>query len=281
MKFDLHKTFPYPVLRPGSDDYEESEFQGDVDIVIRKTEEEGENVADFRFQCVTSSEDLSAFIKEGKAFYVAVVSCRSTYLRISEQSSNSDFALSIPATHIRDEVKIDFFIVAADDIEDFSPQDLNSEYEGQSFSLSPGNVLAQDEPRIFYFDRELIKPVSSVFDIVVNDELEDGIWHLDLNSDRVKIVVSRVTKESLDFARASKEHRATLINSIYFAAVLYCISSMQSYPDDYSSYRWSDIFRKQAFNQGLDIDNQESYRLAQALLKRPLQLLTTYVFVDG
>ncbi|RFF26709.1 hypothetical protein DZK25_11625 [Wenzhouxiangella sp. 15181] len=186
----------------------------------------------------------------------------------------------VPASDIRDEVKVDFFIVATDTVDQFSPSDVNPEYGSSTFSLEPGNVLAQDEPYVFYFDRELIKPVSSVFDIVVNEQLEDGAWQLDLNSDRVKISVSRATKESLDFARASKEHRATLINSLYFAAVLYCVDSIQNSPEDYVSYRWCEVFRKQAHNQGLDLEKQESYILAQALLKNPLNLLTNYVFVD-
>jgi len=36
MKFDKNKAFPYPVLRPYSDDYNDVEFQATVEFIISK-----------------------------------------------------------------------------------------------------------------------------------------------------------------------------------------------------------------------------------------------------
>ncbi len=36
MKFDKNKAFPYPVLRPYSDDYKDVEFQATVEFTVGK-----------------------------------------------------------------------------------------------------------------------------------------------------------------------------------------------------------------------------------------------------
>ena len=38
MKFDRNKTFPYPVLRPYSDDYVDGDFQALADAKVRQTQ---------------------------------------------------------------------------------------------------------------------------------------------------------------------------------------------------------------------------------------------------
>jgi hypothetical protein len=75
MKFDKHKAFPYPVLRPGSDDYSDVEFQVMVDFTIS-----GHSVtANVMF--ANSCEEIAHQIETGKAAYVCVISCRDTYIQ--------------------------------------------------------------------------------------------------------------------------------------------------------------------------------------------------------
>jgi len=274
MKFDLQKSFPYPVLRPYSDDYQDSEFQVDVAVGTQDGE------IRVRTTHVTSSESILQLIEEKAAKYVTVISCRDTYLRIAEVSSLAVAEVSISAKKLRGEVAIDCFVVAVTDIPGYRPEDLNSEYGDGSFKIEAGSVLAQEETHVFYFDRELLKPVSSVFDIVVQEQMEPGRWSIDFNADRVRIGMSRETKATVDLARSSKEHRAVLINSLYFSAVMSCLEAMKSSPDDVRSYRWFEVFDHQIQDAGLDLEAQETYFLAQELLRKPMLLLMNYVFKD-
>ena len=75
MKFDRNKTFPYPVLRPFSDDYIDGEFQTSVEFLSN----EGEVILAISFRI--SSNELVEQIKLGKAKFIALVSCRETYFR--------------------------------------------------------------------------------------------------------------------------------------------------------------------------------------------------------
>ena len=70
MKFDKYKAFPYPVLRPESDDYKEVEFQAIVDFSIA----EGPIKSSIGF--ALSSEEIKKEIQKGNAEYVCMISCR-------------------------------------------------------------------------------------------------------------------------------------------------------------------------------------------------------------
>ena len=75
MKFDRNKTFPYPVLRPFSDDYVDVEFQTNVDF----SSSEGAVTTDISYR--VSSAELIEQVKNGNAKFVSIVSCRETYFR--------------------------------------------------------------------------------------------------------------------------------------------------------------------------------------------------------
>ena len=75
MKFDRNKTFPYPVLRPFSDDYIDGEFQANVDF----SSSEGVVTVDISYRA--SSPELIQEIRTGTAKFISIVSCRETYFR--------------------------------------------------------------------------------------------------------------------------------------------------------------------------------------------------------
>ena len=75
MKFDKNKAFPYPVLRPYSDDYNDVEFQATVEFLVSKDK----ITATVGF--AVSSEEIGEEIDKDAAEYVALISCRDTYFQ--------------------------------------------------------------------------------------------------------------------------------------------------------------------------------------------------------
>ena len=182
MKFDRSKAFPYPVLRPYSDDYNDVEFQALAEFTI--------DTKEMRVSCryVTSSEELLRQVEAGNACFVSVISCRETYFRKVIKSALSEISLSLDPDVLRGEVLVDSYIVAIKDIVGFKSPDINSEFGDSNFDFSPGQVLAQEEPHVIYVDRDLYKPISSVFELVRNDALKMAEWRVALDQDQVQIV---------------------------------------------------------------------------------------------
>lgn len=274
MKFDKNKAFPYPVLRPYCDDYVDVEFQTTVEFTVEK-------------DCITvdiayaiSSDELLAEIDNGKAKYVSVVSCRDTYFRQVLSSSNSAITSKFEAGSLRGEVRVDPYIVVVADITGFKSPDINPEFGQVAFSFTPGDVLAQDETQIFYIDRDLFKPVTSVFDLVKNDLLSGGEWKVGLEEDHVQIEVSSQMKASIDGARNSKINQVILLNSLYFSAVVQALQKLKEGEAAFEEKRWAKVLSMQLHNAGWDLDLHDPYVLAQRLMKYPLTLLDTYAFKE-
>lgn len=271
MKFDRNKAFPYPVLRPYSDDYVDVEFQTTVDFAIS-----GESI-DANISFALSSDEIHNEIDKGNAAFVCIVSCRDTYFRKVLRTGNGKIEHQFDPGSMRGEVRVDPYIVALKDIDGFTSPDINPEFGKNSFSFTPGDVLAQDETQVFYIDRDLFKPLTSVFDLVKSESLSGGEWKVSIEEDHVQIEVSPQMKESIDNARNDKPKQVVLLNSLYYPAVIQALQCLKESAGDYEEKRWAKVIKMQLHNAGWALEKHEPYLLAQRLMKHPMVILETYV----
>lgn len=274
MKFDSQKAYPYPVLRPYSDDFMDVEFQSTVDLALGKDKGILMAKIDFALSC----KEIEREIENQKAAYIMVFACRNTYFRKTFVSFSNTLELELELRHLRDEVTAEPYIVALQNINLFKSPDINPEFGQGPFSYKPGQLLAQDEPQSFYIDREVFKPITSVFDLVKKDNLIGAEWSVNFDNDHVQIEVSPDMKEKIDSARNVTANRAILVNSIYFGAVMQAIQNLKENSSDFEEYRWAEVVYRKAHNMGIDIKHHEAYNSAQRFMNFPLSLLNTYVF---
>ena len=279
MRYDRQKAFPYPVLRPQSDDYVDSEFQTTADFTINNGCDEIKVEISFALSC---AEIVSA-IKGGLAEYAAVISCRDTFFRYIINTEEAKNIAKISTGLLRGEVRVESYVVVKKDIASYESPDINSEFGGGTFTFSPGDILAQDEPQVFYIDRDLFKPVTSVFDLVKKDALSGAEWRLGYELDHIQIEVSPAMKEKIDNARNDPKNRVILLNSIYFAAVMQAVQKLKESlsSGEYEACSWAQVIQKQAHNKGVDITIHDAYLIAERLMQYPLALLETQVFKGG
>jgi hypothetical protein len=274
MKFDRYKAFPYPVLRPYSDDYVDAEFQALAEFVIDET--------GIRIQCSyqTSSIELQQLITLGHAKYVSIVSCRETYFRRVFTTDQLSLEALLDADSLKGEVVVDAYIVASKGIKNFGSPDINSEFGKKRFDFKPGEILAQDETQAIYVDRDLFRPVSSVIHLVKNETLSGGEWRVSLEQDHIRIEVSGPMKESIDNSRSSNVGKSVLINSLYFSTVVHAISRLKE-GDALEDMKWAKVMKMQIHNHHLELESTDAYVIAQKLMKHPLSVLHTYVFAKA
>ncbi|HLG99800.1 MAG TPA: hypothetical protein VKX49_26055 [Bryobacteraceae bacterium] len=277
MQFDAQRAFPYPVLRPDINDYTDGEFQVLVDFAHP---DDGSNIH-LEVQFALSVEEIADAVARGDAKFVVVVSCRDTYFRRPLETTQSSLAETFLAGDLRGEVQVYPYIVADKNISGFSCPLINVEFGLGPFSFEKGSVLAVDEPKAVYIDRDCFRPITSVFELVKNENINGPEWHVDFSGDRVRISVSPPLKEKIDKFRNSSKNRAILINSIYFAAVMQCVDHLRDDQGEYDDRRWAQIMRQQCHNLNIDIKDHDEYMIAERLLKFPLGLLDTYVFQES
>jgi len=271
MKFDRSKTFPYPVLRPYSDDYIDGEFQAITEFAIDDTS------ISVKCSYQTSSIELLRLVELGCAKFASIISCRETYYRRTFLSDKESLSTELPFDAVRGEVVTESYIVATTDIKGYSSPDINSEFGQKRFDFVAGQILAQDDTTVVYIDRELFQPVSVVLELVSNESLVSGDWRVDLDQNHIQIQVNPSMKESIDNSRSTAQCKSVLMNSIYFGAVVHAIQALKD-EDTESDLRWVCVFKRQIHNNGLSLANDDSYVIAQRLMKSPLNLLNTYFF---
>jgi hypothetical protein len=277
MQFDPLRAFPYPVLRPDVDDYTDGEIQATVDI---KSAANGLNIkASINF--ALSVPEITNLINKKQANYTVVFECRDTYFRHAERSFVPSFECAFPKGSLRGEVVINPYVIASENIKNFSSSLVNSEFGPGPFHFSQGSVLAVDRPQSVYIDRDVFSPISSVFVLVPDENLTGHEWQVKLSFDKVHIAVSPDLKATIDSARNTRKNQAILINSIYFAAVMQCVSNLKRSNADFESYKWSRIIERKCHNLGLDLENHDEYAITQKLMKYPFSLVDNYVFKEG
>jgi hypothetical protein len=272
MKFDSQKAFPYPVLRPDVDDYIDGEFQATVDFVGDE-----ENQVTAAITMALSVPEIQTLIDDDSAEFVTVFACRDTYFRESVRSNRREYQKKFNNGSFRGEVTVYPFVLAKRDIAGFCCADINAEYGTGPFEFKTGEVLALDEPKVVFIDRDLFKPVSSVFELCKEENLKGFEWQLGFDEEKVRIKVSPEAKEKIDVARNRIRNRATLINSLYFSAAMEAISKLKE-TKEFDELRWARVIRQQCHNLSINLDSHDSYAVTQRLMKNPLGLLDVYLF---
>jgi hypothetical protein len=85
-------------------------------------------------------------------------------------------------------------------------------------------------------------------------------------------------KEAIDNARNNTSHKAVLLNSLYFSAVVHAIQKLKDFGGDFDEKKWVRVIYRQIHNAGLDLQKVDAYLIAQKLMKHPLGALNHYVF---
>lgn len=271
MKYDRQKAFPYPVLRPENDDYKDCAFQATVEFTVGK-----DNIKVNITYALSSNEILNE-IEKGSATFTSIIACRDTYYRSVLSSRDKECESTFDIHQLRGEVKVDPYVFVKKNILEFKSADINPEFGSGPFKFFVGDVMAQDEPQIFYIDRDLFKPITSVFDLVKKDDLTDGEWTIGFEEDHVHIEVGPAMKKAIDDARNTHSNRVVLLNSLYFAAVMQAVQKLKEAPL-YREKKWGEIICRQAHNKGYDLMSNDAYILTERLLQYPLRLLEKHIF---
>lgn len=270
MKFDHQKAFPYPVLRSDIDDYTDGEFQVHIDVEAKPKQ----IVVEARV--ALSVTEITREIDKGRARIALIFSCRETYFREAVISDTLNFKHTFDSPgNFKGEVIIYPFVVARKEIKKFSCPDINTEFKADSFNFDLGEVLAAHEPQVFYFERELFRPISSIVQIVKGSADKGYEWKLQLSGNKIVIELSAEAKSFIDTYRNSTSNQGVLLNSLYFSAIT---GAVQRYKDDEEcrELRWAKLIYQQCHNQGISLERTDAHQIVQRLMNNPLGLLAAH-----
>lgn len=277
MQFDQLRAFPYPVLRPDIDDY----VDGDIQVTAEfEPSADGQDVsASVHF--LLSVPELVSAVQSKLAAYVLVVACRDTYFRHVEIFHDQNVTIQFPSGALRGEVQVFPYVAAIERVDNFTCSWINPEFGSGPFSFEVGSVLALDRPQIVFIDRDVFKPLSSIFELAKEDSITGHEWQIRPTSEKVRILVSPELKEKIDVARNNTSNRAVLMNSIYFSAVMQCVGYLKNEESEFAGSKWARVFKQKCHNENINIEEHEEHIVAQRLMRSPFRLIEAYLFNES
>ena len=161
-------NYPYPVIRAYVEDYRHTVFKGEMTVNLQP---DGYLV---RTNFEVQNKGITDLISEGKLTYAIEVQSPATwYRRLFQIKENNPIRLDPAFLHER--VELTPCIVATSQVPGFTNEDFEDEYQGISYDINAGDVVAIGEIRSFdaLYQNDVIKNGSSIVSITGSDSAKE------------------------------------------------------------------------------------------------------------
>lgn len=267
-------TFAHPVLSPHTDDYGDRRF--DISLDVDEAPEAGE--VRLMGTSILDDDTIRQLIDSGQATAGVVVECLETYFQRFVPLSKDKFTLDFSAGELRGHVAVQAVIAASIDGIPLASEFIVSEYPSHTKRLMTGDVIALSAIHTFEAGLEKLLPMESIFRLILNDDLVDGMLHIELDSEAIRLEVGSNLYNTIYGIRGTSM-RDILLPSLFLPAVMNALDAMRS--EGYEGHRWHRVIEARCGNEGITVDSNTDLALAaQKLLEGPLGLLGG-VFKEG
>ena len=269
------RLYTYPVLSEEKDDYDTTIFDVDINYLIS-----GVNTLKIVFNITMNNSELNNLIIKQDAEYIIHIECANTsYRRIIRTTLNEEI-IEIPTGKINGRLEIIGCLVAKKDLVNFNNYDWNKDYEGITFNLSKGSILAYKNIAVIdiFKNYEELANSNSIFKICKRITEESKPLEVNLESEYICVFLS--TSEYENYVQFSKNMKLQpLLNSmIIFPTLVYVFEELKQEDgiEEYEGKKWFVSLKKSYQKRGLDfideIQNEEktSIQLAQEAMELPL-----------
>lgn len=269
------RLYTYPVLSEERDDYTDSIFNVEVQYKMN-----GVNNLLLDFEVDMNNDELRNMLLSGEAEYVVHIECANTSFRTTVHAITDKISKEIPIGRINGRLEIIVLIVTKKDVDSFVNSKWQEDYQGLSFELSKGSILAYKNIPSFDVVKnyEELNNASSIFKVYKRLTNEPKPMEVDLSMSQIGIGLG--LEEYDIYSRfCDKEEFQPILNSmIVFPALVYVFEELKQEDgiDNYEGRNWyislSKAYEKRGVNLEGELQNTEktSVQLAQEAMELPL-----------
>lgn len=269
------RLYTYPVLSEERDDYVDSIFDAEVQYKMN-----GVNNLQFDFDIEMDNKDLQRMILAGDAEYVIHIECANTSFRTAIHDISNHVSKEIPIGRINGRIEIIVLIATKKDVSHFVNSKWDDDYQGLSFELSKGSILAYKNIPVIDIVKnyEEFNSASSIFKVYKRLTSEPKPMEIDLSTAQIGIGVG--LQEYEIYSRfCDKEELQPILNSMMiFPALVYVFEELKQENgiDNYSGRNWYVSLSKAYEKRGIDLadellnSDKTSVQLVQEAMELPL-----------
>ena len=264
MKLNRQAQFPHPVLDPHNEAYSDAIFK--VDLAYAESLKNNALTVECKTQL--KQPDIDNLIKLGKAKIGIAVVCPATYYNRIIEIDTTDTELQFLPGELNGLVTLQPIIYACQDIDSYSSNQLHTDYNNMDFDVEAGSLLAWDEINQVNIGLEKLRPLDSIFNITVDEGLEEGQIGVDPGQPKITISCCEKTRHTIQALRSNSTGKAIVLNSVYLPAVMEVMSYIK---DDnvYEDKSWYPVFKARCEHLNIDLNDAAVFANAQKVLNYP------------
>ncbi len=217
-----NRLYPHPVLGIGND------VKGSIEIELRvsSTGKQIEIAPAFRME----NEALQNLVEKKQALFVSHLYCRGTMYRdIFKSNKNISEKICINSYKLNGEVEMDFLICANDTITNYSSNEFHADYNGQSFTIDKGDILAYAGKGKFFANKspEELKSISALMNIDTTGR-PDHPMKLDYSGEKITILLCQNEYENYQIVKGNQISVNILMSCVVLPALVEAFNFLTS-----------------------------------------------------
>lgn len=266
MKIDERTRFPHPVLNADTGDYQSGSFSLKITGVAEGLTTD-QVVVDYTV--ALDEPTLLTAVQDGRAVAGIFVTCLDTYLSILVPLGLAAGRFAFEPGALVGRVEIRPIIWARNAITDFPTLHAHPEFGGQPIALDAGAILAFDDLTVLNIGREKLAQMDTIFSIVEDPELPNDELSVNLEAERIQVLVATNIHQGLNSLRTRGYGRSIILNSVFLPAVMEVLDTLRVGGDTYEGRRWFRVFSAKCDHLGIDLRQPDLWKDAQLLLRDP------------
>jgi hypothetical protein len=257
--------FPHPVLAPGTGDYTSGEF--DVRFVAQEHVTTG--ALTIAHEITLTENAIAELLNSGQAAAGCFVGCLDTYYSELKLMSWPKGRIDFAAGSLLNRVSLRPVIYLQTNLDEWNPGSIHPEFH-PPVSLGTGDIIAIGDEFIISVGQGKLASIESIFELVNAPDVSDGEIRIDLERDRIGILVNSSTYDILTLLRGQARGQPVMMSGVYLPAIMEVLDNLSSGAAQFDTYRWHQPFIAKCDSKGID-PSQGSSMLenAQALLENP------------
>lgn len=267
-----HRLYPYPVLSGTTDDYVDSSYSMELQVT------KGIRELCFNISLNLENKQIQQMIYEGLAEYVIHIECSYTSYRTVIKSDETSIKKSIPEHKLNGTVAVCAFIVAKTDMPVYYNNCFNEDYEGMSFHIHRGNIIAVGGQVNIKVTKEIeeLSKIPSIFTICRNAEDIDDSMKIDITGEKIVIVLCNKSFGNYKILTGMPQMLPVLHSMLIVPTLIYTFEKLKSEgTSEFEDLRWYKSIERTLRKQGLTLDAEllestSSFELAQKSLDLPV-----------
>jgi len=265
MKLDADARFPHPVLSPDTTDYLQGVFRTTFDV----SEKPDTSEVRLDYQIELDEPTLRELIASDHAALGISVTCRETYYSRVLPLGLAGGQVNFEPGTLMGRVTVQPMIWTRKVIASFPLGNCHEEFHGTPLSFSAGTVLALDDEFAISVGREKLAQMETIFSIALFEELPAGSFSLNLDADRITVLVASDIYETVNTLRGLGHGKPITLNTVFLPAVMQVLDVLREGGEAYDGRRWYRVFQEKCTHLNIDPADCDLWEAAQKLLQAP------------